>query len=286
MNDRRSLQDRLEVATRRWWFWLIVVLIQCVPPITSFEYDRAQTPQVIGEILRKAYTCKPFLQPLFPVFNVLAIIMVAGAFIFRNRWERAFAIYAGVSYLMFSFAQNLAWSPRGFGVVTNNVIMYLLAALAWFLDAGTRRTDLQGMRFTLGRIWVIPLATLAFWYPISFPSMAPDFGPLHAILGPTGLAFCLMTPVFLMVPILCYPRANPVTLRVTGIFGVIIALYNLMFIMMHPAVLWWNGVLHTPLFLVSLYAAILGYKRQPAADRPAKEAVDASQIERPVTSDP
>ncbi len=277
MSDRRSLQDRLEVATRRWWFWLIVVLIQCSWPITTFEYDRAQTPQVIGEILRKAYSCKPVLQTLFPIANLTAIAMVAGAFIFRSRWERPFAIYAGVSYLLFNFVQNVAWSPRGVGIVTNNVIMYLLVALAWFLDVGARRTDFRSMRFTPGRVWVIPLAMLAFWYPISFPSMKPDFSPLHAILGPTGLAFCLMTPVFLAVLILCYPRANLVTLRVTGIFGVIIALYNLMFIMMHPATLWWNGVLHAPLFLISLYATILGYKRQPA-----KEEAHASQIERSV----
>lgn len=108
--------------------------------------------------------------------------------------------------------------------------------------------------------------------------MTPDFSPLHAIFGPAGMAFCLMTPVFLAILILCYPRANLVTLRVTGVFGVIIAFYNLMYLAMDLS-RWWSGVLHTPLFLVSLYAVILGYKRQPAM-----EEAHASQIERPVTS--
>lgn len=282
MNDRKSLQDRIEVATRRWWFFLIVFLIQCVPPITSFEYDSSETSAVIGNILGGAYTCKPILQTLFPVFNLLAIGMVVGVFVYRRRWEPAFMLYAGISYLLFTFVQNVAWFPNGYGIVTNNVFMYLFVALAWFLDAGARRTDFQAVRFTPGRIWVIPLALMAFWYPLRLETMTPDFSPLNAVVGPSGLAFCLMTPVFLTILILCYPRANVVTLRVTGIFGTIIALYNLMFIMMHPAVLWWNGVLHSPLFLISLYAVILGYKRLPAVDEPAKEAAHA--VETTVTS--
>lgn len=282
MNGGKGLQDRLEVATRRWWFWLIVILIQCVPPITSFAYDPAGTSEVIGNILGGAYSCKPVLRTLFPIANLLAIVMLAGVFVLGRRWERPFAVYVGMSYLVFNFVQNVAWWPKGFGIVTNNVVMCLLVALAWFLEAVAGKTDFRSMRFTPGRIWVIPLAVLAFWYPISFPSMRPNFDPLHSIFGPTGLAFCLMTPLFLTVPILCYPRANVVTLRVTGIFGVIIALYNLMFIMMNPAVLWWNGVLHTPLLLISLYAVILGYKKQPALDMPAKEATHADEIERTV----
>ena len=285
MSDKRSLQDRLEVVTKRWWFWLIVVLVQCVPPITSFKYDPSRTSGVIGSILGNAYAFRPEWRALYPVLNSLAIIMLAGVFIFRNRWGRAFALYAGLSYVLFAIVQNMAQLPNGYGIVANNAITFLLVGLVWFLEAGARKTDLRAMRFTPGRVWLIPLAAMAFWHPVKYPTMAPDFSPMHAIFGPTGVEFCLMTPAFLAVLILCYPRVNVVTLRVTGVFGTIIALYNIMFMAMYLDRLWWNGVLHTLMLVISLYAVVLGYKRQPAPEIPAEEATHAGQIERPVATD-
>lgn len=278
MSGKKSLQERLEAATKRWWFWLIVVLIQFVPPITTFPYDPSRTSEVIGNILGSAYAMQ--WVSLYPVMNLLAIIMVAGVFVFRNRWRRPFALYAGTAYMIYAFLQNVAHFRNGYGVVSNNVVMFVLVGLVWFLEAGSLRNDFRSMRFSIWRVWTIPLAVVAFWYPLRLSTMMPDFNPMNALFGPAGMAFCLMTPAFLTILALCYPHTNVVTLRVTGVFGVIIALYNLIFFSMYWEQLWWNGVLHSPLFLISLYAVILGFKR-----RPAKEETYASPIERPVTQD-
>jgi hypothetical protein len=48
---------------------------------------------------------------------------------------------------------------------------------------------------------------------------------------------------------------------VTGLAGIIIATFNvLMNFIMFPETLWWNGVLHTPLLMIS--GAALGQKKR------------------------
>ena len=70
----------------------------------------------------------------------------------------------------------------------------------------------------------------------------------------------MMTPVYLAILYLHYPQINLVTLRVTGLAGIIIAVFNiLMNFIMFPETLWWNGVLHIPLLMIS--GAALGQKR-------------------------
>lgn len=260
-----KLQERLEIVTRKWWFFAIVVVIQFLPPVTSYRYDPSRTSEVIGNILGHAYAYGPGWRALYPVFDSLAILMLIGVFWVRNRWGRIFAAYAGVSYVIFAFIQNMADIPgQGHGIVTNNVVMFLCVALVWLLEAGAGRTDFQGMIFKPSRSWVIFPALMAFWYPLDWRTFMPDFRLSHLLFGPSGVTFCLMTPMFLAVLILCYPRSNVVTLRVTGIFGVIIAIYNLMFMVMQMDRLWWYGVLHLPLLLISLYGLVLGYRRQTA----------------------
>ena len=78
--------------------------------------------------------------------------------------------------------------------------------------------------------------------------MMPDFNPIHLLANVAGLAFCLMTPVYLAILILYYPKVNIATLRVTSLVGAIIGFYNMLTnFIMFPTLLWWNGVLHVPL---------------------------------------
>jgi hypothetical protein len=69
-----------------------------------------------------------------------------------------------------------------------------------------------------------------------------------------------MTPVYLGILTLYYPKVNVVTLRLTGLLGIIIGFWNMIvnFLIM-PDVLWWNGVLHLPCYsyLFTLLSSLL-----------------------------
>jgi len=58
--------------------------------------------------------------------------------------------------------------------------------------------------------------------------MAPDLNPVYILTSGGGLAFCMMTPVYLAVLLFFYPEVNMPLMRVTALTGLIIALYNIL----------------------------------------------------------
>ena len=111
----------------------------------------------------------------------------------------------------------------------------------------------------------MPLAFFAFWMPLNYETLRPDFNLLNIIANDAGLAFCMMTPVYLSVLILFYPQVNPVTLRVTALAGSVIGFFNLVAVILDLSSNWWLGVNHLPLMVISLYALILSL-RMPRSD--------------------
>ncbi|MHC4455680.1 MAG: hypothetical protein ACYS0I_01105 [Planctomycetota bacterium] len=74
-----------------------------------------------------------------------------------------------------------------------------------------------------------------------------------------------MTPLYVGLLTLYWPRVNIVTLRLTSLVGLIIGLYNMnLNFLVRPSLLWWNGVLHIPLLVTSLYGLIISLKRPHA----------------------
>ena len=270
MKHIERLHTRLEAATARWWFFMIIVFIQFLPPVTTMPYDYSKIQQVIYTILGNAYLTKlPWLIALYPAFKLLAILMIAGLVAFRNRWGRVFAIYAAVLYAIMAVVQSVAQTPAlGVGVVLNNLVMFVIVSLAWALEAVVTKTDYGLWARRASLLWVLPAAALAFWYPLDWKTGAPDFNPVYIFTSVSGIAFCLLTPVIVALLIMSWPTVNRVTMRMTCLVGFIIGWYNMPAnFMFDVGRNWWNGVLHLPLLTISLYGLILSYRgvrRHPA----------------------
>jgi len=269
MSSSQALQTRLENATRKWWFFIIIVFIQFIPPYTSSPYDYSKMQEVVYTILGSAWVSQvKWVISAYPAFKLLAIFMLIGLLIGRNRWSRAFSIYAALLYCVLAVVQSVSQTERfGLGIVINNLLMFFIVALAWGLEAFVGKTDYERWTLSTLRLWVLPAAFLAFWYPLNWKTGAPDFNPVYIFTSVAGIAFCLITPVFLSLLILSWPRVNLVTLRVTSLVGFVIGWYNMpanfAFNVSHN---WWNGILHLPLLLISLYGLVLGYRRQSLAE--------------------
>jgi hypothetical protein len=105
---------------------------------------------------------------------------------------------------------------------------------------------------------LLPLALLVFWSPIAVEGdkVVPDFDPILLLTSPDyGLAYCFVTPVFLFLLILFYPRVDVLTLRVTAFNGLLYGLFNLTH-WFNPDMVW-MGVLHIPLLIIPLVALFL-----------------------------
>jgi hypothetical protein len=139
--------------------------------------------------------------------------------------------------------------------------MLLVVAAFWFWDVLAQKNEFTPVEQLKWKYWVIPLAFIAFWYPLNQNTFMPDFNPINLFTNAAGLTFCMMTPVYLAILILHYPQINIATLRVTGLAGIIIAFYNILLnFIMYPDLLWWNGVLHIPLLMIS--GCALGQKKR------------------------
>ncbi|MHC4574749.1 MAG: hypothetical protein ACYS76_11575 [Planctomycetota bacterium] len=256
MANQTYRPDRLERITRRWWFFLLFVLLQfAVPPYASKGY---KFPEEWGLIISQALSrAVIYSYPgLFPVFKIIPIIII-----FRNKIRRVLSIYVGFSYLLFAFGQNIAITEKyGVSICTINVVMFLIVAAFWVWEAIVLQNDYTLKRLPAWRYWVVPLAVLAFWAP---PGRGgPDFNPVYLFTNGAGLAFCMMTPVYVGLLTLCWPTVNRTTLRVTSLVGFIIGLYNMhVNFIISPSTRWWNGVLHIPLLVISLYGLIISLKR-------------------------
>jgi len=265
MNSRiHRIQTRLEYATRRWWFFLLIILSgSIIPPYVSGAYDPSEMGSIIGTVLSQAIIGA--LEPVYPVFRVIPIVLIICIFVLHNKVTRAFSIYVAITYILFAIVQNIAMTDEyGLAIATGNVVMFLVVAGFWIWEARACKNDFMPMKRPVWTYWVVPLAFLAFWYPINLDTMMPDFNPLYLLTSGAGLTFCMMTPVYLAILTLFYPKVNIATMRVTALVGIIIAIYNVALnFFMEPDLLWWNGVLHIPLLSISGYSLGLSLKKRP-----------------------
>ena len=258
----KKIRGTLELITRKWWFLLLFILIGTItPPIVTKGFNPSKIGEIISYILRNALIIH--CSPLYPAFKIIPIILVFALILFGNRISRIFSLYGGATYLAFAFLQSIAITDKyGFGIVTGNFILKIVVAIFWFWEIFVNKNDFTPQKLPIIRYWVVPLAFLAFWFPINLETKKPDFNLAYIFTNPAGLAFCTMTPVYLGILTLYYPKVNIATLRVTSLLGIIIGFWNMVVnFLIKPDNLWWNGVLHLPLVFISIYALILSFKK-------------------------
>lgn len=255
-------QGKLESITRRWWFFLLLILLQFVPPYASKGFELSETGMVNLEILSHSLVFTYTV--LYPIFKIIPIILVVSIIFLGNRVTRPLNAYVTITYVLFAFLQNIAITEKyGLGIIVVNLIMFNLVAAFWFWEAIVQKNDFTPTKQSAWKYWVVPLAFLAFWYPANPHKLMPDFNPIYLLTNAAGLAFCMMTPVYLAILTLYYPKTNMATLRVTSLVGAIIGFYNMWVnFFVHPSLLWWNGVLHIPLITISIYGLVLSLKKR------------------------
>lgn len=277
MRDLEKNQNKLEWITRKWWFFLLFFFIQFIPPYASKGY---KFPDEWGDVIMHAlrYAFIYSYSWLFPIFKIIPMILVIGIIVFRNKVPRLFNIYVALSYVLFAFGQSIAVTEKyGMAVCTIGVIMFLIVAAFWAWEAIVVQNDFKPAKIPIFRYWVVPLLLLAFWYPLDWRTWKPDFNPVYLFTNVAGVTFCMMTPVYIGLLTLYWPKVNIATMRVTSLVGLIIGLYNLYANFgINPARHWWNGVLHIPLLVISLYGLILSLKR-PQTEQQINEDIQPTQ---------
>lgn len=254
-------KSRLEKLSRRWWFLLIIIFTSFLPLYSQTSYDPRQTSQVINSALAQPLIYS--IPSLFPLFKLIPIALTAWLFVSPQRAYRWFALYAGLNLLGIAFFQNSALtSEYGLVIITGNIILFGAIAAAWLVEAIKPRSDFS-RRPLPGRAFILfPIMAFAFWMPIQGDSMRLVLDPVLFFTNEAGLTGCMMLPVYTGFLVLFYPQVNRVLLRLSGFIGMLIALFNLLTHFVLIPANFWMGVMHLPLFFISLAAFSLSM-RQP-----------------------
>jgi hypothetical protein len=262
MTEQTSHHGKPDRITRKWWFFVLFVLIQFIPPYASKGYKFPEEwGSVISHAIGKAVIYSH--SELYPIFKIIPIILLIGIIVLRNKVARLFSIYVSISYVLFAFGQSISVSEKyGVAICPINVMMFLAVAAFWIWEAVVLKNNFTLSKQPIWKYWVVPLALLAFWYPLNPQTAKPEFNAVYLVTNGAGSAFCMMTPVYVGLLTLYWPKVNIATLRVTSLVGLIIGLYNMnLNFIVRPSTLWWNGILHIPLLVISLYGLIISLKR-------------------------
>lgn len=250
-------------SPRRKWFYPLIyaalVFIAFLPLVTERPYNPQQdTPAVIFEILSGATA--PYAAWGW-VFHVLTAAAIAVAIWRPDVGGRVVAAYFGLNYLVVAATQSSANTPSyGYAVHTGALVAEVLLGVLWLGVAwrgGLRLSFADAPRW---RWLLLPFALLAFWSPVRVEGTraVPDFNPVLLLTSPDyGLAYCYLTPVFLFLLILAWPKVNDFAFRVTAFNALIYALFNLNHWAVPDRV--WLGVMHLPLLVLSLAALGLAH---------------------------
>ncbi len=195
------------------------------------------------------------------LFKAIPLLLIVALFLVPKKVTCFFNIYVAIICLFFALYHGIGKTEK-YGLVINsgNLIVFLAVSASWFWEVFVHRNNFSNRKQPFWKYWIVPLVLFAFWCPANMQTRMPDFNPIY--LFTQGLAFCLMAPLYIGMLTIYYPFINLVTLRITSIAGLGAALLNmyLQFII-YPDVLWWFGVLHLPLLVISLYGLMLSLKK-------------------------
>lgn len=234
----------------------ILLIILCILPITvppycSQNFSFAAWGDIIIYTLLNAITfdlkdITLYAQAAMFVVFILLIIL-------RNKIGKFFTFIVALSFLFYSVTQNIAISEEyGLSIVTSNLITMLLVSTAWFYDLFTSKTKYTFKNLTKRNWYLIIIAVFCFWWPLNLETAQPDFALKGFFYSMSSISFCPMTPIFLIILILCKPSINLITYNITAIGGIVIGFFNMVTIF-HPSS-FYSGLYHIPLFAISIYA--------------------------------
>ncbi len=249
-----SRTDRFQQAlgrlTRHWWVYALLLPFFFIPAYTVKGYDPRQATNVVEAVMRHPFIYD--LSAVFFLFKLMPVLLLVLLLVFRNRFRTLFHGY--VTLLLFAIAvfQNSA-APDQYGltILASNVLYMAIAAMAWLWETISRTGDYSTPEATLWKWPLFALAFFAFWFPVNSLTATPEFNPVFFVANESMVTGCMLIPVILAILLLYFPRVNPVTLRVTGFIGIIFGLINVLtWFVLNPG-MWWMGVMHLPLLVVS-----------------------------------
>ncbi|MBU1014385.1 MAG: hypothetical protein KKG99_15405 [Bacteroidetes bacterium] len=257
---KTNSNEKLTSLSSMWWFFAVVVLIQFLPPVSTANWSLDEFMALDQATTNYALVSK--LNFLYLPVKLAFILMVVVLFLIRNKARTAFSLFVGFHYLLFYTVQLIGFNHPNYGTVfnTGGFVMIGIISFAWFSEIYSKKNGYSKISFQPMHYFLIPASLFAFWLPERHG--LPHLDPLLIFSSAGGLALCMMLPVYITLQSLFYPHINLFIMRVSGIFGLLFASYNIFFTWgINFSQAWWGGIMHLPMLFISIYALIVGYRK-------------------------
>jgi hypothetical protein len=250
------LYDRLVDITRKWWLYSVLSLLFFLPAYTADKIQSRDAAKVVIEVLSGSLIYS--FSHWFWIFKLVPILILFAIFIFRKNLNWLFNYYSAVIILIIAIFQNMAFNtPHGFALLTGNSVIYIIVAIFWFWEALLVKKNEYRFNKMSVAYWTIPLAFLAFWFPLNEATMTLNFNLLLIFYSVAGITYCLITPTILTVLLISYPNINIPLFRISSFAGLFTGVLTFIQFFFLNSGLFWMGILHLPLLIISAYAFFL-----------------------------
>lgn len=141
----------MDALTKKWWLYLIFVLVVFIPPLTSTGFasigDIVPLVRYMAEIL---VINKGKFVSLMPVFHLAVVLLFILLGIFMNKLGRVYSIIVGLHIIFLMCLQVGAITQKyGWVIYPNGIILFSTIALVWIWEALVRKTDFSFNKLSL-----------------------------------------------------------------------------------------------------------------------------------------
>ncbi len=242
----------------KWWIYLILVAIFCVPAYTQIPFDRTNTSKVVAEVLRNPLIY--YNQYIYIIVKVVFIALACVSIIFK-KFNKVFNYFIFIQLIGIAIFQSTAYTESyGLSFLIGNIILFLIVAAAWLMQSINNYENEYKNKIGNIKYLLLALAILAFWCPADNTGMLPNFTLLELVANESMVTFCMVTPVILVISLLYSEKINFQSLRIISFIGLMFGVVNEITCFMLSVDMWWMGILHLPLLIVSLFTFIVSGK--------------------------
>jgi hypothetical protein len=252
----------MDALTKKWWLYLIFVLVVFIPPLTSVGFaaisDIVPLVRYVADIL---VINKEKFVSLMPVSHFAIVLLFILLAIFMNKLGRVFSIIVGAHMIFLMCLQAGAITQKyGWVVYPNGIILFSIIALVWIWEALVRRTDFSFNKLSVKHVWLLVFALFAFWNP----DKMGDFRLSLFLTSTSPIAFCMMSTIYITILCLLYPKVNMPLLRIMSFIVILVSLVAIslgFFFENKNEGMYWS-FLHLPMFIISGYGFWLGMAKK------------------------
>ena len=138
VNDR--FQQKLDLLTRKWWFYLVLLLFTFIPPYVEKGYNPERIPDVIEAVLRHPFIYE--VSPIFVVTKLLPVFFIFLLFVFRNKFRSLFYLYFTALLFAIAVFQNSAITKHyGLVLLVGNILLMSIVGLSWLWECFALKGD-------------------------------------------------------------------------------------------------------------------------------------------------